>query len=49
VISVDETLARLDAVTMDDVAQVAAELLGQPLSLGAVGPFEVGELEAAVA
>jgi predicted Zn-dependent peptidase len=49
VISVDETLERLDAVTMDDVAQVAAEVLGQPLSLGAVGPFEVGELESAVA
>ncbi len=49
VISVDETLQRLEAVTMDDVAQVAADVLGQPLSLGAVGPFEVGELESAVA
>jgi predicted Zn-dependent peptidase len=49
VLPVDETLARIDAVTLDDVNRMASELLGQPLSLGAVGPFEVGELAEAVA
>ena len=49
VISVDETLTRIEAVTADQVARVAAELLGQPLSLGVVGPFEAGELSDAVA
>ena len=49
VLSVDETLARIDAVSLADVARIAAEVLGQPLSLGAVGPFDVGELADAVA
>ncbi len=49
VISVDETLERIDAVTLSDVSDVAAEIFGQPLSLGAVGPFEVSELASAVA
>ncbi len=48
-ISVDETLARIDAVTLADVRSVAADVLGQPMSLGAVGPFEVDELASAVA
>ena len=30
-------------------ATIAADVLGQPLSLGAVGPFDVGELADAVA
>jgi predicted Zn-dependent peptidase len=49
IISVDETLERIDAVSLADVSRVAAEVLGQPLSLGAVGPFDVSELESAVA
>ncbi len=49
VISVDETLARIDAVTPEQVRRVAADLLGQPLSLGAVGPFDASELSDAVA
>jgi predicted Zn-dependent peptidase len=49
VISVDDTLQRIEAVSLSDVAAVAAELFGQPLSLGAVGPFDVNELAAAVA
>ena len=48
VISVDETLERIDAVTRSDVSAVAADIFGQPLSLGAVGPFDVGELTSAV-
>ncbi len=49
ILSVDQMLDRLDAVTSADIARVAADVLGQPLSLGAVGPFEIAELAAAVA
>jgi predicted Zn-dependent peptidase len=38
--SVDDLLARVDAVTLDEVNTLAAELLSQPLSLAVVGPFE---------
>nr|WP_296071734.1 pitrilysin family protein [uncultured Actinoplanes sp.] len=38
--SVDELLARVDAVTADDVNRVAAELLDQQMSLAVVGPFD---------
>jgi len=36
---VDELLARIDAVTPEQVRAVAAELLAQPMSLAVVGPF----------
>jgi predicted Zn-dependent peptidase len=39
-LSVDELLARVDAVTLDDVRELAAELLGAPMSLAVVGPFD---------
>ncbi|MFG1604291.1 M16 family metallopeptidase [Actinoplanes sp. NPDC049265] len=42
---VDELLARVDAVTLDDVNQVASELLGAPMSLAVVGPFEAGAFD----
>ena len=38
-LSVDELLARVDAVTADEVNRVAAELLTRPMSLAVVGPF----------
>jgi predicted Zn-dependent peptidase len=38
--SVDELLARVDRVTLDEVNAVAAELLTQPMSLAVVGPFD---------
>jgi len=37
--SVDELLTRVDAVTLDEVNQVAAELLSPPMSLAIVGPL----------
>ena len=37
-LSVDEVVARIDAVTLDDVRRVAAELFGQPELLAVVGP-----------
>lgn len=44
-LSVDERLARLDAVSLDDVQQVAAEILTGTKVLGAVGPFTTADLE----
>ncbi|WP_430783863.1 M16 family metallopeptidase [Actinoplanes sp. G11-F43] len=42
--SVDELLARVDAVTVDEVNAVAADLFARPLSLAVVGPFDEDEL-----
>jgi predicted Zn-dependent peptidase len=36
---VEELLARIEAVTPDDVRAVAADVLRRPLSLGIIGPF----------
>ncbi len=38
-LSVDEVLARVNAVTREDVRGVAADLLARPLALGVIGPF----------
>ena len=51
-LGVSDVLARIDEVTLDDVRDVARDLLGAPLSLAAIGPFDdrLGEtLTAAVA
>ncbi|MFC7763476.1 M16 family metallopeptidase [Catellatospora bangladeshensis] len=37
--SVDEILRRIDAVTLDDVNHIAAKILTTPMSLAVVGPF----------
>jgi predicted Zn-dependent peptidase len=39
-LSVDEILARIEAVTLDDVRDVAADVLTQPQALTVVGPFD---------
>ncbi|GAA5181775.1 pitrilysin family protein [Rugosimonospora acidiphila] len=39
-LSVDELLARVDAVTVEQVRQVAAQVLSKPMSLAVVGPFD---------
>jgi predicted Zn-dependent peptidase len=39
-LSVDELLAKVDAVTVDEVRAVAADLLLRPMSLAVVGPFD---------
>jgi predicted Zn-dependent peptidase len=39
ILTIDEVLAKIEAVTPDDVRQIAAELFSGPLSLGVVGPF----------
>jgi predicted Zn-dependent peptidase len=38
--SVDELLARVDKVTIDEVNALAADLLSQSMSLAVVGPFD---------
>jgi predicted Zn-dependent peptidase len=38
-LTVDELLARIEAVTLDDIAEIAQELLTRPMSLAVVGPF----------
>jgi predicted Zn-dependent peptidase len=38
-LTVDDLLARVDAVGPEQVRAVAAELLGEPMSLAVVGPF----------
>jgi predicted Zn-dependent peptidase len=48
-LSVDELLARVDAVTPEAVREVASELLVRPLSLAVVGPFEEHDFGSAVA
>ena len=48
-LSTDEVLQRIAAVTVDDVREVAAEVLTRPLTLAAIGPFEADELASAIA
>jgi predicted Zn-dependent peptidase len=38
--TVDELLAAVSSVTLDDVQDVAFELLRGPLSLAAIGPYD---------
>jgi predicted Zn-dependent peptidase len=44
-LSVDERLAKLEAVTLDDVQAIAADLYTGQRMIGAVGPFGEGELD----
>ncbi|MBB5872296.1 putative Zn-dependent peptidase [Allocatelliglobosispora scoriae] len=39
VLSVDDLLARIDSVTLDEVAEIAVEMLTAPMSLAVVGAF----------
>ncbi len=48
VLSVDELIARVDAVTRDDVNEVAAYLLHQPRCLAVVGPFDEHDFDGAI-
>jgi predicted Zn-dependent peptidase len=48
-LSVDEILARVDAVTAEEVAAVAAELLSGRPSLAVIGPFGDRDFSSAVA
>ncbi len=43
-LGIGDLVERFDAVTEDDVVEVAAEIFAGPLALGAVGPFDEGDL-----
>jgi predicted Zn-dependent peptidase len=47
VLSVDELLTRVEAVTAADVNALAADLLSRPMSLAVVGPFRDGDFGSA--
>jgi predicted Zn-dependent peptidase len=44
-LSVDERLAKLDAVTLEDVRSIADDLFTGQRMIGAVGPFDEGDLD----
>ncbi|WP_062442172.1 M16 family metallopeptidase [Herbidospora daliensis] len=46
--SVDEVLQRIEAVTAADIAEVAADVLTRPLTLAVIGPFAGKDFSAAV-
>ena len=48
-LSVDEILAHIDAVTLDDIRAIAADLLGAAPTLAVIGPFEDHDFSGAVA
>jgi predicted Zn-dependent peptidase len=45
VLDVDELLSRVDAVTVEHVADVAGKLADEPRTLSVVGPFDAGDFE----
>jgi predicted Zn-dependent peptidase len=38
--SIDDIIARIDAVTSDDISALAGELLTEPPTYAAIGPFD---------
>jgi predicted Zn-dependent peptidase len=48
-LTLDETVARIDAVTLGEIRSVASDVYGGPFVIGAVGPFEASDLEQYVA
>jgi predicted Zn-dependent peptidase len=44
-LTLDETVARIEAVTLEDVHEVARAVFTGPRVLGAVGPFTADDLE----
>jgi predicted Zn-dependent peptidase len=45
ILTVDEVLARTDAVTPEDAERVARDVFGRPMALTVIGPFEEGAFE----
>jgi predicted Zn-dependent peptidase len=43
ILTVDQTLKRIDAVTIDDARRVAERVLSQPMTLTVLGPFGANE------
>ena len=49
ILTVNEALRRVDAVTLDDARRVAKRILSQPMTLTVLGPFAKREFEGALA
>ena len=49
ILTLDETLARVRAVSIDDANEVAERVLSQPMTLAAVGPVTMKELRGVLA
>lgn len=47
--SVDEVLARIDAVTPEEIDEVARDVLNRPLSLAVIGPYGDKDFSSAIA
>jgi predicted Zn-dependent peptidase len=47
-LSVDDLLERIDAVTVADVREIAVDLLSRPMSLAVVGPFDGHDFSAVI-
>jgi predicted Zn-dependent peptidase len=45
ILSVDDVLARVEAVTLEEVRQAAAELIAAPRTLSVVGPFDASDFD----
>ena len=48
-LSLDETVARIEGVTLEEIHAVARDVYGGPFVIGAVGPFAASDLEQYVA
>jgi predicted Zn-dependent peptidase len=48
VLEVDELLAKVERVTLEDVAHLAAKLADEPRTLSVVGPFEPSDFAGSV-
>jgi predicted Zn-dependent peptidase len=48
-LSVDEVLARIEAVTPDEIAEVATDVLNRPLTLAVIGPYGDKDFSSAIA
>jgi predicted Zn-dependent peptidase len=46
ILSVDEVLARVEALTLDEIHAAASELVAAPRTLSVVGPFEESDFDA---
>ncbi|MGW0072712.1 insulinase family protein, partial [Streptosporangium sandarakinum] len=47
-LSVDEILARIDAVTPEEITAVARDVLSRPMTLAVIGPYEGKDFSAAL-
>ena len=45
VLEIDEVLARVEAVTLEDVRTVASEIASGPRLLSVVGPFDASDFD----